>query len=228
MPEPIVPTAPAPTADLSKIEETLSSLTDQLTSITDRLDSFEGKIETPPEPTPPTVEGWQPKTWEDFPKLVGEKATEIANSIYDERLRLSNEMADKVRKDQEASQKGIDAELDTIVTELTKSGKLPEVKNADDVNDPGRLAQKELYGLAVHYNSHDLRAIAELKDNLHQAGYSYDVMAKKVIRSSPAPYGKMAPVSSSQRATEGGRKPTYEDIHKSSMDSLVRRFMEGG
>lgn len=222
------PISPAPTnqPDLSGIKSTIDTLNSTLNEITERMDTIEDQVANPPAPTPPPAKEptWEPKSWADVPK----KSEEIAKQVVEDALKAKEEATEAERQAQEAKKKVIDQEFENQIKELEDSGKIPKVAKPDDENDAGRQARREIYGLGVHYDSPNLKKMAELRDNFTKAGYKYDPKADKLIRVGTSPtYTVEAPVSGGGKAISKEGKPEYKTIHASSMDAMLRAFNEG-
>lgn len=232
MPEPLNEPTP-PTNDLSSVLEGLTKLSESVTSITDRLDDFDTQIQeigkasaTPEPPAPPETEPkWKPKTWDEFP----EKAKEVAQQTYEEIEQKKLKDEEDAKKQAETLRTQIDEDFDKQFKDLVAEGTIPDVKDVKDPNDAGKLARKELFALGIKYNSPDLTAMANLRNEWIDKGYTLDLNIKepnnsKWIKTNPSPYGKEAPVGSSSSAGNSKTGPTYKEIHGLSMDEMIRRY----
>jgi hypothetical protein len=214
--------------DLSKVVESVNSIGEVLQQVTSKIESLEEKFNAAePEPAvePPKTEepAWQPKSWDDIPKLVEEKGKEIAEQTIEARDKAARE-AEEARA---AEVKQIDEEFDRQLEDLEGKNIIPKIQNAEDPNDPGRQARKELFGRAAALKTVDLISVGNDLHELHQAGFSYDPAVNKVIRSKPNVAGMNSPVgSSSSRGYSGAKSaPSYKELHEArSMDELVSRF----
>jgi hypothetical protein len=215
---------PAEGQDLSKVTESIASIGETLQAITERIGGLEEKLTpTEPEPEPQPTEGWQPKTWDDIPKLVEEKGKEIAEQTLAERDKANKE-AEEARA---AELKSIDVEFDRQLEELEDKGIIPKIVNAEDPNDPGRQARKELFGRAASLKTIDLISVGNDLHQLHENGLGYEPGTNKIIRSKPNVAGMNSPVGSSSSRGYSGSKPSvsYKELHEArSMDELVERF----
>lgn len=221
------PTEKEPTEepqDLSKIVESINTIGETLNAVTERISGLEEKLTAPePEPEPETASGWTPKSWDDIPKLVEEKGKEIAEQTIAEREKAARE-AEEARA---AEIKQIDEEFDRQLEELEGRGIIPKIIDANDPNDPGRMARKELFGRAAMLKTVDLKSVGEDLHQLHEAGLTYDPTVNKIIRSQPNLAGMNSPVGSSSSRGYYGTKPgvSYKELHEArSMDELVERF----
>ena len=230
------PPANDPNKDLSSIMEGLGKLSDMVTGITSRLDEVDETVEAlknnppaPATPEPPKPEGWKPKTWDEFPA----KAEEVAETVVERKLKEKEEAAIKDQEDRvkqaEALKTQIDEDFDRQFEALEKGGAIPEVKDVKDPNDPGKTVRKELFALGIKYNSPDLVAMAQLRDEWTSNGYTLDLDIKdpgksKWIKSNPSPFGANVPVGSSSRSAPSKTGPTYKEIHGLSMDEMIRRY----
>lgn len=239
MPEPINPPA-ADDKALTSILEGLGKLSDTVTNITERLDSFDETLEgiktasvepTPPAPAPgtPAEPKWKPKSWDEFPA----KAEEVAKTVVEQTLKDKEDAKIKADEDAKAQAEAlktqIDQDFDNQFEVLQKNGAIPEVKDVKDPNDPGKQVRKELFALGIKYNSPDLVAMAQLRDEWVKNGYTLDLNTEKPneskwIKSNPSPFGASAPVGSSAKSAPNKSGPTYKEIHGLSMDEMIRRY----
>lgn len=230
-------TPPADDKALTSILEGLSKLSDSVVGITERLDTFDETIEgiksaqtTPQPPAPVTPEPkWKPKTWDEFPA----KAEEIAKDVVEKTLEEKEAAKIKAQEDATAQAQAlkdqIDQDFDNQFEVLQKNGAIPEVKDVKDPNDEGKVVRKELFALGIKYNSPDLVAMAQLRDEWVKNGYTLDLNVEhpdqsKWIRSNPSPFGQHAPVGSSSKSAPSKSGPTYKEIHNLSMDEMIRRY----
>lgn len=215
--------------DLNSVLETLNNLKSTLETVNTRLDDFDARLNSfTTQPTQQTTqESWRPQTWDDIPK----KAEEIAEEVVEQKLeeiRLQEEEQKKLELEQ---QKKMDEFIDAQVAQLEQAGVLPKIQNMNDENDKGRVARRELFGLAARLGTIDLAKAAEVLNILHQAGYVYDPRAKNgqgdYIRSNTTPFGINSPVGSSSKSTGFfSSKPSYQEIHQArSLDELVRKAL---
>lgn len=224
---PAAPTPPALSPESTKILETLQGMNETVQGIKSEWDDFKDNYQTPPAAAPapgtPPAGGepaptWKPKSWDDFPALAEQKASEAVQKVLDD-AKAAKDQADKA--DQEISN-----EIDTQVASLEAKGKLPPVGNASDPNDPGRRARAELYGLASRMGTMNLEMVADTMTQLHSTGMHYDFKSNSWQRTNPKPAGQIAPVGSSQGSggAMGSEGPSYDTIHKArSLSELARR-----
>jgi hypothetical protein len=232
-----------PAVDLSNIEKMIGDLN---TSVETKLGEFDTKIDglasensalreiitqggnTPP--TPPPTEGqpgWQPKSWDDFPALVDQKAREIIA----ETVQKGTEEQQRMSAEQQRVQQSIDREIDNQLDGLTREKILPPINNARDPNDPGNVARKELLALGVKLETPNLDAVArEVLVPAHERGETFDPTTQTWLRSDPSLAGKYAPVgSSSSRTNSGPTGPSYDVIRKArTMDDLIAYADQNG
>ncbi len=246
MPEPIVPPSATPPAEdpnkgLASILEGLGKLSDTVSTITERLDTFDETLEgikqgagqpaapATPAPGAPAAPTWKPKTWDEFPQ----KAEEIAGAVVDKKLKEREDAAvretEEAKKQAEQLRSQIDEDFDRQFEALEKGGAIPSVADVKDPNDPGKVVRKELFALGIKYNSPDLVAMAQLRDEWVKNGYTLDLNIQdpsksKWIKSNPSPFGAGAPVASSSRSAASKTGPTYKEIHSLSMDEMIRRY----
>ena len=227
MAEPVV-TPPEGTEEEKKQDtEALSKLTETINSFGSRLDEFNTKIQDIETNTNPDTlakklfktnedaeDGFVPKDWvpssEKGWNEVFEKAAEIADSKAKENLTNYLEEQKKVQDQGKAEEQRIDQYLDGQIDQLVKDNKIPAIKDANDPNDPGKVARKELFGLGVEYGSTNLAKMADLRDKLN----------------GKSPAGADAPIGTSTKTTTTNTKsPDYKYIHESSMDKMIRDEM---
>lgn len=243
MPEPlnVPPTNPPaddPNKGLASILEGLTKLSDSVASITERLDSVDETVAglkpaepVTPEPAPgaPVEPKWKPKSWDEFPT----KAEEIADAVVERKLKEKDEAAIKANEDKEKEalllKAQIDTDFDNQFEVLEKNKVIPPVKDVNSADDEGKRVRKELFALGIKYNSPDLVAMAQLREEWVGNGYTLDLNIEKPeqskwIKSNPRPFGAGAPVGSSSAAGKSGTQPTYKEIHGLSMDEMIRRY----
>ncbi|MEM3170004.1 MAG: hypothetical protein QW838_04450 [Candidatus Nitrosotenuis sp.] len=248
----VPPNSPNETGDLpaesEKVVDILQELATSVADMKNQIQDIQSAVESSassdleepeeskePEADAEPAEGsykWTPQSWDDFPKLVDDKAKKIAAEVVREEINKIQEEAQRAEQETiEASQK-VDQEIDAIANKLEKEGKLPPITDPDDKNDPGRLFRKEFYGLAARMGIANLpleeamRQAAETVALLNQQGIHYDPDANKWLRSETKPTASQtAPVGSSSATTgasSGG--PDYEVIKRArSLSELARR-----
>ena len=239
MPEPIQsPAAPEPNKDLASILEGLTKLSDSVSTITERLDDFDTQIQEigkasaePPAPVAPVAPEpkWKPKTWDEFPAKAEEIAKTVAKQTYAEIEAERLKAIEDKNKQVEDLHSQIDQDFDKQMELLEQHKAIPVVKDVNDPNDEGKKVRKELFALGIKYNSPDLVAMSQLRDEWVSNGYTFDMDVKnpnnsKWIKSNPRPFGAGAPVGSSSSSAPSGNKPSYKDIHGLSMDEMIRRY----
>lgn len=222
------PTPPIDPAEPPKQDEApawAQQLIDQNADLTNRITAFEEKLqppepEAPPTPEPPSDE-WKPQSWQD----VDARAEEKAKSIVEQTLADRDAQLKAASDEETAAAQEVDKYLDTQITELTNDKKLPAVTNENDPNDPGKLAQRELYGYALSLGTADLKGAYTSLDALHQAGKQFDFVKTELVDKNPAAAGANSPVGSSNAGGSGtSSKPDYATIHNNSLDALAARF----
>ena len=231
---PLSGTSPTPDPELKKISDTLSSLSDQISSITENVTNIQTEVETlktTPEPTKPEEPPkWQPKSWDEFPKLAEETARKVAAETIKQTIETNAKARQDAQKQADDQQARMDTEWDSDLADLEKDKVIPLVTKPDDPNDPGRVARKEVFGLGIKYNTPDIKGMATLRKQLNDAGYSVVVEKEtnqvNIVKTQSTPWGQSAPVGSSSRTTDGSGKPDYKTIHLNSMDQLKRRFFD--
>lgn len=223
---PITPPANPP-ADPPKADEApawAQQLIDQNADLTTRLSAFEEKLQPPAvEPqAPENPEPWTPKSWTDVDTRAEEKARSIVEDTLAEREKAAKEASDA----QANSAAEVDKYLDNQVEELTKANQLPAVTNDNDPNDPGKLAQRELYGFALSLGTADLKTSYNVLDTLHKSGKTFDFVKMELVDKNPSLQGAQSPVGSSNGGGSSASAPiTYKDLHNTPIDVLAQRFM---
>lgn len=222
-------TPPADPVAEDSVPSWAQQLIDQNADLTTRLESFEEKLTPPdpdptPDPTPQHPEPWTPQSWGDVDTRAEEKAKAIVEQTLAER-----ETAAKTEAEQaSAAAKEVDAYLDSQVAELSKDNKLPAVTNENDPNDPGKLAQRELYGFALSLGTADLKTSFNTLDALHKAGKQFDFVKMELVDKNPAGQGANSPVGSSSAGASGATpsRPDYKTLQRMTLDQLATRFGE--
>jgi hypothetical protein len=212
-------------AAASAVPSWAQQLIDQNADLTDRLSAFEDKLQTPtPTPAPVVDEDeWKPSSWSDVDARAEERARKIVEDTFTERETAAKTASDS----QQAAADEVDKYLDSQVTELTKLNALPSITNENDPNDPGRLAQRELYGFALSLGTADLKSSHKTLDALHQAGKQFDFVKMELVDKAPSLMGRNSPVSSSSGgAPSGSIRPDYKTLHNTSLDALAHRFTQ--
>lgn len=213
---------PKPNEELTKISETLNGLSESLGTINTRIDSFETQLQSivqPPAPETPAP-AWQPQTWDDIPKLVEEKATEITQA----QLNKVEQERQQALLEEQQSKEQIDKEFDTQLEALEKQGIIKPISNQNDPNDPGKADRRELFSLAAKLETLNLASAAEVLQTIHATGQTYDYQTGKFLRTNTTPAGLQVPVGSSSQTTGTNQTgPSYDQIHKArDMDSLIK------
>lgn len=221
------PTGTPPEPPKDEAPDWAKQLLDTTSKVNERLDALEENIkpEEPPAPSEPEPEppAWQPKSWDDVDARAKEVARQEAEALQAERDKEAQKAAEQDKK----TQQEVDQYLDSQVKELRESKFLPEITSTTDPNDPGKLAEKELYGYAMSMGTADLKAVSTSLDALHKAGKAWDFVKNELVDRNPDPAGRSAPVgSSSAGATQTGTGISYKEIHNTSMDGLAQRFLE--
>lgn len=206
----------------NKLDKILSSVD----NVNKRMDKLEGQGSTeeqPPADEPPTPEDkkeWQPNTWGQAEKDV----RKFTNEELDKRDQIKQ---DEVKKEGERKLK-VNQMLDDQEKQLEEKGMLPKMEDPNNQDDPGRIARKELYGVAAKVGSSNLLSTGEMLKDMHDSGKRFDVRSGKFVKSKPASHGKDVPVgsSSSTNSPQETGKPSYKDIHNLSMDQLIKRAQQ--
>lgn len=227
------PAAPPAPATPPAAEEPPAWAKQFISGIDERFNDLESKL-TPEPPTsadpnapiggaPPTASelaALNPKSWEDVDKYV---QTKVQEGVQAGIQQFQGELT-QAQKDAKAAEDAVNKELDAAVDALQNEGFLPPISNPNDSNDPGRVARRELYGVAAKLGTTDLAAVAKtVLPTYHQQGKMYDPITDSLIDYNPRQPGAQAPIGSSVTTTgAGGNKPTYEEIHKARSFSELR------
>lgn len=164
---------------------------------------------------------WAPKTWDEIPKMVDQRAEEIAKKALEAR-----DNAERNKLDRQANEeRQMEAEIDKSLQALEQSGYLPSVGNPNDYNDPGVAARRELLGAASHMGTPELDKVADTLTQLHRQDMLFDTKTKTYISAdnslAPLP-GKFSPVGNSSTSSPSRfNGPSARDLRNSSMDDLV-------
>jgi len=206
--------------DKDPVMEALEALQGSIKGIDDRISNLEKPVEPGAEPEKKEgeekPEGWKPKTWDDIPA----KSEEVAKKVYEEEEKKKE--ADQIEA--EEKKKAFNEEFDRQLAEAETNGFIPAMKNAEDENDPGRVARREVVSMAVSMETLNLKNVSEMWKSLADQGIHFDVKSRKYIRSERTMDGKSAPVASSNTATGESKPQTkYDEIHNArDLHSLVR------
>jgi len=166
--------------------------------------------------------GWKPTTWDDIPKLVDERAQEIAKKTLADR----DQTALRQQQDREREEAELEAQLDRSLASLEQSGYLPKIGNPNDRNDPGVAARRELMSAAETMRTMELDRVADTLTQMHRNNMIFDSATKSYISAenslAPLP-GKYAPVGNSSVSSPNTSfaTPSTRDIRNSSMDDLI-------
>lgn len=209
-------------------EEMSTKIAEVDTKNEERFSQFAEQIK-PPEPAPAPAEqaAWQPKTWDDFPRLVEEKGAEVAQKIIDARDAEYN----KQQQESQAVQERITKEIDDQLADLEKQGVLPKVENQNNPQDAGVAARRELLALGVYLETPNLVKVAEQMKTNHEAGYAFDVTTNSWTKQERQLPGQYAPVgsSSARSSAPGTSGPSYETINKArNFDDLIQYADQNG
>lgn len=172
---------------------------------------------------------YTPKSWDQVRQ-------DAANDAY-ERMKQEQEAErqkqERERQIQTQEERDLDAQLDKDLATLERSGYLPPVHNANDYNDPGVTARRELLSRAAFLETPNLGAVADDLTMAHRANQIWNA-EKKTWESAentlhPLP-GKFAPVgnSSINTPTSAFQGPSAAELRNMSMDQLVALAQQRG
>lgn len=219
------PKTPETPVEPDKLDTVLEALSTMSATYEEKLSAMQEEIASlrqPAEPVAPAnqnPEGWIPKSWDEIPKVVEERAAEATRRVIEENDKARAE-AEEMRR---TAVKEFDQEIDEQVAKLEKEGKLVPIANQDDPNDPGRIQRRQLFGLASNMGTTQLDQVADTLHIAWNSGQEYDWKSKSFVQSRTKPAGFDAPVTSSSARTGSGRPVlTYKDIHNAKMDQLTK------
>jgi hypothetical protein len=161
-----------------------------------------------------------PESWKSLRQEIRTEAEQKA----EEKLLAKEQEQENRRKAETEAEKEWDTKFEQEAQEAIKQGFIPEVKNADDKNDPGNVARRDLFGYAHYMEQTDLLKVADTVKMYNDQGKHFDFDSGKWIQSEYRAYGKTVPVgSSSSRVTSPNQGITYKELHGTSMDMLLRK-----
>jgi len=226
--DPLAPVNPEPKAEekppqpdpfQTEVRSAFMQIGSALQQIVARQDETEGKLAPKEEPKP---EAWTPTSWDDFPKVAEEKAREAARQVIEEEKAQYKQVEDE----RQARDQQLETYLNQQESELVKAGRLPEVVDINNPEDPGRKARAELFGLAAHLGSTDIKGVDSYRKAMNESGITYDPRVKQFVRSNPPMPGADVPVRSSSNRTSvtTGNRPSPQEIRKGDFDFLVEKY----
>ncbi len=220
-----MPEAPeAPQVDLTPIQEQIASVVEQIAEITGKIDELGTAVTSIKEATP-VGEGtkWIPKSWDEIPALIEERATTKATEIFNAKVEEANNARNEAIKAEQVQKQQIDQEFEKTLVVLEKQGKIPAVKDPNNENDEGRTARRELFGLGIKYDSPNLIAMADLREQIHNQGLAYDPNANNFVKITSSAPGKTAPVGS-VRTTAPSGGIDQKTLRRLTLDQLVEKY----
>ena len=221
---------PTPTPPVKEESTETKKIIEQITTLNETIGGLQTNIETiqadvdalatpaTPEPDKPK---YQPKSWDDIPKT----AEDIAQQVYDRNEKARRDAEAKRQEEETAADKNVQKEINVQVEALEKAGTIPPIKDANNENDPGRMARREIFGLAADLGTTNLDKVAETLSNLNKQNIHYDFKSKKYLRTSGVNPGQGSPIGSSgASAGSSGGGPDYKMIHKAKSLSELKRM----
>lgn len=166
--------------------------------------------------------GWKPTSWDDIPKLVDERAQEIARKTLESR----EQEAQRRQETRDREEAELEAQLDRSLDQLEQVGYLPKINNPNDYNDPGVAARRELMSAAETMGTMELDKVADNLSQMHRNNIVFDPRTKTYVSAegtlAPLP-GKYAPVGNSSVTSPSSSftPPTVRELRNSSMDDLI-------
>jgi len=216
-----------------KLLGAVNELGDSIKGIGERVDDLSGRVDNIGQPEPETgedeelsssgeektKEDWTPGTWKDVDKRMDDKVQGA--------LTQKEKEAEEQRREEEERVNNVNKEFDEQEEQLKKDGILPDVKDKDNPEDPGRVARKKLYGRAHKLNTRDIAKVGKELYELKEQGFDYDLESGKFIKMDRENPGKNAPIgsSSNRTSTPASGKLPYKDLHRSrSLDEVEKRY----
>jgi hypothetical protein len=147
-------------------------------------------------------EGRTPKSYEEVAEW-GAEVAEHKRSLKEAEVQKQQE---EQKKTQEETNKKWNDYWDSQIEDLRSQGKLPKIENADDPNDPGRVAQRDLFEQMYKLNQ---RPNAQPISSLKEVYYEHYQPRKQ-----NQPPGADAPISGGTKVVEtlSGGEFSYADI----------------
>lgn len=229
MSDPVEPVAPVePSTDYTALMASVEALGAELKATNDRLAEWQQTVvvpeETPVAPINPAddPDNTPPTNWKALREEFRTEADKRADERYDARVAAEQEKKDAAA----AFAADLDKQFDEMADEAVKQGLIPAITDADDADDAGKIARRELFGYAAKIKSTDLVAVAGVLKQFHDNGQHYDIASQTIITPQPVHQGRFAPVaSSSARTTNSAQKIDYKQLHNTSLDQLAKRAM---
>ena len=213
-----------PQVDLTPIQEQITSLIEQIAEVTGKIDDLGTTVTSLKETAPISETGkWVPKTWDEIPALIEERATTKATEIFNAKVEEATNARNEAIKAEQVQKQQIDQEFEKTIVILEKQGKIPAVKEPNNENDEGRAARRELFGLGIKYDSPNLMAMADLREQIHKQGLAYDPNTSDFVKINSTAYGKTVPVGS-VRTTAPAGGIDQKTLRRLSMDQIVERY----
>lgn len=157
-----------------------------------------------PQDNQPWDEQHRPKTWaelqQSMEKMANDKATEMVQG-----LQTQQQQEAQVQQQQRVQ---ADQNLDMVEGQLQQMGMLPAVTNANDPNDPGKAARKELYAYAMSIGvtePQQLGPAASTLYALHQSGQYFDQTKRSIVQRNSMQPGAFAPIAGAGATMAGGQ-----------------------
>jgi len=213
---------------VNQVGDSLGGITERLGTLEEKLQPPKEEPKMPPHEEPPKEgeEGYQPETWDQVKKDTEETAKETAERVYkenEEKKQKEREERKRIREDEKAQ---IDKNFDDQLTQLETEGELTPIKE-DNKDDAGKVERRKIFVRANNLDTTNLVAVGKEIKQMKKQGLDFDVETGQFIRMNQPNPGQNAPIgSSSNRTSNASNKPTYEEIHNTSMDELARRASE--
>lgn len=165
-------------------------------------------------------QSWTPQGWEDVDARIEERARELFRQGFGELAAMQQAEAEQA----EAQRQQADAYIDQQINQLTSTGYLPAIANPADPNDPGRVAQQELFAYAISLGTDNLAAVAPTLYAHHQNGYYYDRNQNKLVRRGSQTAAAQAPIAGASPSITAGNTvgPTMRDLATKDLHTLAQ------
>jgi glutamyl-tRNA reductase len=107
------------------------------------------------EPQYPWEKEGRAPTWKEALDYTAKQAKEELRKEQDERVRIEQEKAQAQEQAQTEYTKRLQSVWADQLTDLTRQGLIPPIKNVEDDNDPGKKARLELFKIAQQHQAID-------------------------------------------------------------------------
>jgi hypothetical protein len=155
-----------------------------------------------------------PTNWDEFYEGIDK----IADKRAEDRFKAWQTEQQQQQQQIEQQTQIVNQQFNTVETQLTSMGLLPQIADPNNPNDPGRQAKKELYAYAVSLGGNSPESLgpaaATLKA-LHDQGYYFDTGQNKLVQrnsQTPNAYAPIAGASMSMGGPTNQQGPTTREM----------------